>query len=76
MKIIIVIEDVSPTVERPANLYVKFMRMAKPDELVNAGTAAVEFADYMQMAANHYFESRDKIKVVAPSLPANKTPYH
>lgn len=76
MKIIIVIEDLIPTAERPANLDVKFMRMAKADELASADTAAVEFADYMQMAANHYFESRDRIKVITPSLLANKTPYH
>lgn len=76
MKIIIVIEDVTPTAESPANLDIKFMRLAKPDELANADTAAVEFADYMQMAANHYFESRNKVKVIAPSLPASKTPYH
>jgi len=76
MKIIIVIKDISPTEARPANLDVKFMRMAKPDEIANADTAAVEFADYMQMAANHYFESRDKIKVIAPYFPTNKTPYH
>lgn len=76
MKIVIVIEDIQPVADNPANLDVKFMRMAKPEELANSSTGATEFADYMQMAADHYFKSRDKIKVITPAGLAKRSMCH